>query len=431
MYYLTKWLNKMVKLVGLLMITFFTKAQAQVVTHLTLDEANSLARQNYPMLKQKDLIKQTSDINIANLNKGYLPQFTLSGQATYQSDVTQINFPIPGIKIPTISKDQYKVLGDVSQVIYDGGLISQQHESQVLNSAVEQQKVEVQLYQLKQQVNQLFLGILYLDAQIRQVSLIEDDINVGIKNVQAQVQNGVSFRSNLDVLKAQYLQTQQRTIELSASKKGMLETLSLFINMPLLDQVVFERPELPHDIVDTIISRPEITLYNYQTKLFDQQSKLIAARNRPKASLFLQGGYGRPALNFLDNQFQFFYIGGLRFNWSLSGLYTRKKENELVAINKRTVDIEKETFLLNTQTQLQQQQSQIDKMKLLIASDEDIIKLRNGVKAAAQAQLQNGVITVNDYLKEVNDEDQATQALITHQLQLLQAEINFKNISGK
>lgn len=432
MQYFTKWLNTLVKVIGIIFIvTTVTKVNAQEITHLSLEQANQLARQNYPMIKQKDLVKQTANLNIENLNKGFLPQFSISGQASYQSDVTQINIPLPGFKIEPPGKDQYKILADVSQLVYDGGVIKQQNELQQLNSEVEQQKVEVELYKLKERVNQLYLGILYLDAQKKQVELIKQDIEIGIKKVEAQVQNGIAFKSNLNVLKAELLKTQQRMIELDASGKGMIETLELFMNMPLKSDVVLEKPVMQSNVSEMEINRPEIKLYADQNKLLNHQSKIIKARNQPKANLFLQGGYGRPSLNLLKNEFDFFYIGGVRFNWPLGGLYTRKKENQLVEINKKSVDIEKETFLLNTNTQLKQQQSEIDKMNLLIAGDEEIITLRASVKDAAKAQLENGVITANDYLREVNAEDQSRQALITHQIQLLQAQINYQIISGK
>lgn len=431
MHYLTKWLNKMVRLLPVLIILQPGFALAQQMNRLTLDEANQLARDNYPALQQKGLIGQTASLSIENLNKGYLPQFTVSGQATYQSNVTQVSVPIPGIKIEPLSKDQYKLLADVSQRVFDGGTIKNQDKVQQLSAEADQQKIEVQLYALKQQVNQLFLGVLYLDAEKQQVALAEDNINVGIKNVESQVLNGTSFRSNLDLLKAELLKTQQNMIELDATKKGMVETLELFINKSLPDDVVFVTPDTTQVNFENNISRPEIKLYTDQSNLFEQQKKLIQSKNLPRASLFFEGGYGRPGLDMLKNEFDFFYIGGIRLNWSLSGLYTRKRENQLVDINKRTVDIQKETFLLNTKAQLKQQQSDIEKLKQLIASDNDIIALRAQVTNAAKAQLQNGVISANDFLKEVNDENQARQSLITHKIQLLQAQINYQTILGK
>jgi outer membrane protein TolC len=415
--------------ISLLLITNISMAQD--TAGLTLQEAYSMSQQNYPIIKQKNLVRQTADLNISNLSKGYLPQLSLSGQATYQSDVTKVNVPIPGFEIPSPGKDQYKALADVNQVIYDGGAIKQQKVFQQLNSEVEDQKIEVELYKLKERINQLYLGILYIDEQQKQVELIKQDIQNGIKRVEAQVNNGVAFRSNLDVLKAELLKTDQRSIELKASRKGMVATLSLFLNKELREDVMLEPPTVSPPALNSEVQRPEIKLYNNQVRLLEQQNALIQSKNLPKASLFVQGGYGRPGLNMLDNNFDFFYIGGVRLNWALNGLYTQKKEKQLVKVNQRIVDIRKETFLLNTNTELKQQQSNIEKLEQLIVSDNGIIELRKSVKDAARAQLENGVITANDYLREVNAEDQARQTLITHQLQLLQAQINYQTILGK
>jgi outer membrane protein TolC len=118
-------------------------------------------------------------------------------------------------------------------------------------------------------------------------------------------------------------------------------------------------------------------------------------------------------------------------NWNFGGFYTRKKEKKIVEFNQKTVEIQKEIFLLNTNTDLKRQQSEVEKLEKLVATDKDIIDLRVKVKDAAKAQLENGVITANDYLKEVNAEDQARQSLITHQIQLLQAQINYQTLAGR
>lgn len=396
----------------------------------SLPQVQELAKTNYPAVKQKDLVKQTAAISIENLQKGFLPQVNISGQATYQSDVTKVPISMPGLSIESPNKDQYKLVADVSQLVYDGGLTKEQKSLQQLNASVEEQKVEVELYKLKERINQLYLGVLYLDEQVKQVQLMKNDIQTGIKRVEAQVQNGTAFRSNLNMLKAELLKADQRNIELKASRKGLIDALALFIGQALPETAQLAKPEVSVSATNEI-ARPELKLYSEQDKLISQQDKLITAKNLPRASLFAQGGYGRPGLNMLKNEFDFYYIGGVRFNWSLGGLYTKKKEKEQVAVNKKMVEVQKETFLLNTNTQLQQQQAEIDKLQQLVATDNEIISLRKTVTDAAKAQLENGVITANDYLKEVNAEDQARQALITHQVQLLQAQINYQTISGK
>jgi outer membrane protein TolC len=173
-----------------------------------------------------------------------------------------------------------------------------------------------------------------------------------------------------------------------------------------------------------------LKLYEYQDSLFQTQREVVSARNRPRTSVFVQGGYGRPALNMLKNEFELFYIAGLRLNWSLGNLYTSKREKEILSVNQRMVEVQKDIFLLNTNTQLKQQQAELQKLEDLIAADQRIIDIRRQVKEAANAQLANGVITANDYLREVNAEDQARLSLIAHQLQLLQAKINYQTIAG-
>ena len=412
----------------LLILPAMLYAQAQ---SLSLQKAYELAVQNYPLIKQRELIKQTSEYGEENLGKSFLPQINISGQATYQSAVTQVKLPAPGIFIEPLSKDQYRILGDVNQLIYDGGGIKQQKGIQHLSDEVEQQKIEVELYKLKERINQIFLGVLFLDEQLKQVNLVKSDLNNGITRVEAQVNNGVVLKSNLNVLKAELLKADQRVIEIRSSRKGYIDVLGFFINQTLPEEIKLEKPVVAGSVLTNDIQRPELKLYSTQEKLLGGQYKMIGSRNKPKASLFFQGGYGRPSLNLFTNDFDFFYTTGLRLNWSIGGFYTEKREKKIIELNQKSIDIQKEVFLFNTNAQLKQQQSEFDKLQKLIATDNDIIDLRIKVKDAAKAQLENGVITANDYLREVNAEDLARQNLITHQIQLLQAQINYQTISGK
>jgi len=404
--------------------------QAQDNNQLTLEQAYDLARQNYPAIKQKDLVRQTATLTIENLSKGFLPQLTISGQATYQSDVTSVPVSIPGLKIDPPGKDQYKIQAELSQLVYDGGNTAAQKSVQNANALVEDQKTEVELYKVKDRINQLYLGILLVDEQVKQVDYVKNDIQLGIKRVEAQVKNGTAFRSSQLTLEAELMKNDQRIIELKANRKGLVDVLSLFINKQLPEDIQLEQPVIPATLVKESVVRPELKMYSYQNELFKVQNQLISAKNRPRTSLFVQGGYGRPGLNMLKNEFDFFYIAGVRLNWGLGNLYTTKKERELLQVNQRMVDVQKELFMLNTNTQLKQQEAEVNKLSQLIQSDQQIIGIRTQVKEAANAQLSNGVITANDFLKEVNAEDQSKQSLITHQLQLIMAQINVRTISG-
>lgn len=409
---------------------FALPAMAQDSNPLTLERAYQLAEQHYPLIRQRDLVKKTAGLSIENIGKGYLPQLNVNGQATYQSDVTSVPVKIPGINIEEPSKDQYKLTAELSQILYDGGNINAQKQVQQVNALVEDQKVSVDMYKVKERINTLFLGVLLVDEQLKQTELLKKDIQLGIDRISAQVRNGTALRSNQQVLEAELLKNEQRKIELAANRSGLLDVLALFLGQDLPENTILVPPSVDGGLLTETIRRPELQLFSYQDSLFKVQEKIVSAKNRPRASAFIQGGYGRPGLNMLVNDFDFFYIGGVRLNWSLGSLYTSKKEKQILATNQQMVNVQRDVFLLNTNTQLKQQAAELKKLQQLIGTDQAIIDLREKVKTASNAQLENGVITASDFLREVNAEDQARLLLIAHKLQLLQAQINYRTLSG-
>jgi outer membrane protein TolC len=395
---------------------------------LTITTCYELAEQNYPLVKQRELIAKSREFSIENVARGYWPQVSIQGQATYQSDVTQVPIKIPGNDIPTISKDQYKIYGEVTQTVVDGGTIRAQKQTVETNALLEEEKLGVELYKLRERINQLFFGVLLVTEQLNQTDLMQKDLYLGISRTNAAIANGIALKSNADVLQAELLKADQRSIELKSARKAFIDMLSLFISQPLDDSVLFERPQPV--VLSSDITRVELLVFEHQYKLLEVQRDLIHSRTRPRLSLFVQGGYGRPALNFLNNDFTSYYIGGLRLSWFLSGFYTRNNEKSVVEINRNSLMAQKETFLFNTTLALKQQNAEVNKWQDLIRTDGEIIVLRGRIKAAALAQLENGVINANDYLREVNAEDLSKQNKLAHEIQLLMAQYNHKTISG-
>ena len=424
---LTKRLNNSVKI--LLLIIFPSLLGKAQLHELTLQKAYDLARENYPLIQEKSLLEKSSFLTIENIKTAYLPQVSINGQATYQSDVTNIPIKLPNVNIPSLSKDQYKFVADVNQLIYDGGITKAQKEIQQKSNLVDGQKVEVELYKLKDRINQLYLGTLLLNEQLEENNLARENINIGLKTVNAQVQNGTAFRSSALVLEAQLLQYDQNEIVIKANKIQLLKVMELFIHQPLSDDVKLQMPVV-NETLDTDIIRPEIKMYNLQDSLLFSQQSFIKTKNIPRVSLFGEGGYGKPGLNMLSNDFALYGMGGVKLSWNLSNFYTSKREKEIVNVNQKINQVQRDVFLFNTNTQLTQQQTEIDKLKQLVTVDEKLIDVRKTITEASKAQLQNGVITSNDYLREVNNEDQTRQSLILHQIQLVQAKINYQNIKG-
>jgi outer membrane protein TolC len=409
-------------------VLFAQQSMAQFA--LRIEDCYEKAKQNYPLIKQKELVAKSTEYTIGNAQSAHLPQFTLSAQATYQSDVTQIPISFPGVDIKPLSKDQYKIVGEVNQTIFDGGNIKSQVAVQTASAQIEQQKLEVELYKIKDRINQIFFGILLMDAQLAQIELLKKDLQTSLAKTESAIRNGIAFKSNADILQAELLKADQRVIEMKAARSAYLDMLGYFINQPLNESTALERPATI--VADQTISvkRPELTLYQFQNELLGAQFKANNTRNMPRLGAFVQGGYGRPALNALKNEFDFYYIGGLRLNWSLGGLYNAHRDRQLLDVNAQGIDSQKEVFLFNTNIALKQQSKELQKLTDLIKVDEQIISLRTRIKATAQAQHENGVISTNDLLRELNAEDTAKQNLLLHEVQLLLAQYNYQSTQG-
>ncbi|MBN8663375.1 MAG: TolC family protein [Chitinophagales bacterium] len=396
---------------------------------LKLEEAQARAAANYPLLRQKALAQQQAQLNVSNLQKNLLPQVSLGAQATYQSEVTQLPIKLPNITVDPLSKDQYRALLDVNQLIYDGGVIRQQQSLQHLGEKIASQQVAIELQKLRERINQIYLGALLLEYQLGQTAIVEKDLQAGLSRIKAQVSNGTAVKAAQASIEAELIRNQQRAIEISFSKQGLLDVLAVWMGDTTSVQYQLLKPE--EQIAAADISRPELTYFMLQDSVYQLQNKLVDQKAAPKLSAFAQGGYGRPGLNMLKNEFAFFYTTGLRLQWSISSLYTNKQEKELTRISSRMNEVQKDQFMLQTNAALRQQLAEINKYKQLLSTDQQLIGLRVKVKETAAAQLENGLITPADYVREVQAEDQARQNALIHEMQLLQAIIQYNTISGK
>ena len=422
----------MIKNILIVLLCFLTlPSSAQSGEALTLEQVQQWAAAHFPLLKQKALARQASLASNSITGNNYLPQLSLNAQATWQSAVTEVPVRIPGLAFDPLAKDQYRAVLDLNQLVYDGGLTRQQKIMNELQALLKEEEVNVALHQLREKINGLYLNVLLLDAQRQQNALVMADLDAGLRKVEAQVQQGTAYRSNLALLKSEWLRARQRDIELAADREGLLQVMSEFTGQSLPATARLITPAPPALPIMTDITRPELQYYQLRDSLARQQGMMVDGRLRPRVSLFANGGYGRPGLDMLKNEFAPFVTTGVRFQWSLNNFYNSRREHELSEITRRDLQAQQENFLMNTRAQLKQQASRISQLQQLLATDQEIIPLKTQVKEAAAVQLEHGVITASDYLREVHAEDQARQAQILHQLQWLQAMLNYTTIAGK
>jgi outer membrane protein TolC len=405
--------------------------RAQDNSMVTLQFCQTEALNNYPLLKNKSLLQNTSDLKVRNVNTNRLPQINLNGQVTYQSDAIDITLPLPNGQTRSISqsKDQYKATLDVNQLLFDGGTTRYQRQLEMAALNSDLQQVDVDLFKIKEQVNNVYFLLLSLQANRQLLNSTLNQIQEREKVVSSSVKNGVLMSSDLDVLVAERLQIEQQIAEIDINKKSALSILSLFINKTLSDSVKFELPTV--ELNETApVKRPEYTLFDLQAKKLDASKQLTGSMLMPKVYAFAQAGYGRPGLNMLSNDFSSFYILGAQLKWNLWDWHKNKRDRAVLDIQKQMITTQRETFDKNLNIDLQNRLAAVQKLEEALKRDDQIVKLRGNVTKSAASRLENGVITSTDYLTELNAETMANINLEVHKIQLVQAKANYLVTKG-
>ncbi|WP_064196875.1 MULTISPECIES: TolC family protein [Emticicia] len=414
------------------LLTFVLLLKGFLVSGQTsLQSCIDLAERNNPQAKLLPLVAEAEALQIAALNKNYLPQTSVGGQATWQSAVTSLPISLPNIKVPTISKDQYKATLEVTQIVWDGGLTKSQKQIATASANADSRNIESNLYLIREQISNLYFGILLAEKQFQNTEIIKNDIESQLKKQSANLDNGTAIKSNLMMLEARLIELKQQQREIKSRKLAALKGLSILTGKEFLENTVLEEPRLAM-AENAGIDRPELKYFDAQKSLAEANKLGIKSKYAPKLNLFATGGYGRPGLNMLSPDFATYFIGGVSLRIPLSNFYLKTKTSDLrqIDINKEKIEQQKALFLQQTQLKLATQNEDFLKLQDQIKEDQRLIEIRGYMKKIAENRLENGMITVSDYITEVDNESMAKQNLSLHQIQQMQIINNIKILKG-
>jgi outer membrane protein TolC len=390
----------------------------------TLEECQQAAEQNYPLIRQYDLIEKTTELTASNIQKGWLPQISASAQATYQSNVA--GFPNQllgmyqqmGIDMKGLKKDQYRVGIDISQTIIDGGAISSQKAIAREQGNVQAAQTEVNLYHIRKRVNEMYFSLLMLDDQIQLNKDLQELLLGNEKKLASMVKMGTAAESDLLNVKAERLNVVQQMTNLDSQKRSLQTMLSLFCNMEVKN---VQKPTITES--SSVNHRPEIRLFDAQLSLANAQEKALNAALMPRLGVFAQGFYGYPGYNMFEDMMSHNWswngLIGARLTWNIGALYTHKNDKAKIQIQRDMTETIREEFLFNNRLEQIQQNESISRFKKLMADDEEIISLRSAVRKAAESKLSHGIIDVNDLVREINQENAAKVQQSMHEIQML------------
>ena len=390
----------------------------------TLNECQQAAERNYPLIKRMDLIRQTTDLTMSNIQKGWLPQLSATAQSTYQSDVTafpeqmQALYKQVGISMEGLRKDQYRVGIDVQQLVFDGGAIKNQKEMARLQGAVESAQNEVSLYSVRQRVNEMYFALLLLDEKILLNKDLQALLDGNEKKLASMYRKGTAAEVDYLNVKAERLNVMQQLTSLQLQRQAVARMLSVFCGIEVKNVT---KPEVVGTSAEN--NRPELRLIDSQIRLTYAQEKALHSALMPRLGVFATGFYGYPGYNmFEDMMHRRWSLNGMvgaRLTWNIGALYTHKGDKAKLQLMRQSAENSREVFLFNNHLEQIQQDENISRYRKLMADDEEIIAIRSSIRKAAESKLAHGIIDVNDLVREINAENAARVQQSMHEIEML------------
>jgi len=408
------------------LIFFFLFLHFGMAQPLSLSDCYKKTEKNYPLIQQLELINLSEKYNLQNASRAWIPQFQLYGKASLQSDAPNLSVPQPINMSMKVPKDQYQAYLQMNQIIWDGGQISSVKKSIKASTEVQRKQNEVDIYAVRGRVNELFFGIILYDSQLEQIKVNLKELQRNLDKVISFKELGFANESDIEAVKVEQLSAEQSIIQLSAMREAFVAMLGAFMGEELASDIMLQKPEIIP--VQEINNRLELQLFDASVMAQKIQNMQILAKNMPKIGLFLQGGFAQPGLNMFDTGFKPYAIGGIQLNWGFGNLYTIKNEKRIIENNIHHIELNRKLFLLNQSIQVKQQKAIAEQYRKILATDDEIIRMRETIYKASEAKTEFGTMSITDLMRDLNMEQAAKAQKIVHEVYYLKALYDLKNL---
>jgi len=416
-------------LIFIMTVVLRATAVAQEQT-ITLEQCQAAAMKMHPLSEQNEIYAQSSELQRKNIDNGKLPQLNMNGQATYQNEVIQLLYSIPGAPAPVIPKAQYKLSLDANQLIYGGGAINAQDVVEDFNRKINQMNNDAELYKTKERINQLYFSILLSEMNAQVIKNTTSDLDAHLARVKVSVREGVMLPSAAEVLQVEILKAGQRMIEVKSQKLSLLNTMKVLTGIEMNENTTFSEPVFDVDLSVYTNNRPEYGVFGLMQQKLEATKKLSIAKDLPKLYGFGTAGYGNPGYNIFKEGAAFFGTVGAKLTWNFYNWNQTGREKQIIDLNTRMIENQKNAYDLANKAQVQQYLADVTKADEQLKSDEEIIRLRKSITQSAASQLENGTLTATEFVTEQLAEEQARLTRNLHHIQLLQSKALYKAATG-
>lgn len=406
---------------------------------LRLGELHAAALRSDARVRELELREAATDLRLRNLSAERLPRLTVSADASLQSEVAGIPLDLPGSEVPVPPKDRYEAAVGADWLLYDGGEVEAERAVATAELEAERARLLAELHPLRAEVNAAFFGALLLQERAAEIGTVIQELEARLVEVRAQVVEGAALPGDSAAIRAELLGTTQRLDAVAAERRAALRTLAELTGQAVSEADLLVLPELGEvlSLFDRAVSgdppagvHPQYAVFTAERERLAREEAVIGSGAQPRASAFGRVAYGRPGLEQFTHELHEYWVAGLRVEWRPWDWGTRRRQREALRIQGEIVRAEEEAFTDRLSRQLHQPLETIHRLEEALATDAEIVALRELIVQQATAQFRERVIPVSAYVEALTDLQAARVARVTHEVELARARVDYLTILG-
>lgn len=417
---------------------------------LQLAELQAEAARLDPRSRALALQERASGARLEAIGAGWLPRLELEGQGSYQTEVPSVRLGStgalpPGLEIPVPPKDRYEAALEVDQLLYDGGRIARQRSIERARLAERRAATRTSLHDLRAELDAAFFTALLEQERREQLALLVAELEARRRLVSGRVDAGALVPAELAAVEAELVGAGQQLDEAETARRSALRRLGALTGREIGEASVLEVPELERaealadsggaapadDSLPPWASRPEWQRQKSLEERLRSEAALADAGDAPRASAFVRGAYGRPGLDFFDDEFSAYATAGVRVTWSLFDGGSSGSEAAALRLEAEAAAAERAALGEALRRRVEAIRSEVGHLRRALESDDRLVELRDERARTALRQLEEGVLLPADYVERRTELFEARLRRSTHRVRLAAARAELLRVLGR
>lgn len=418
-------------------------AAAQQVEAPTLGMLHEAALRRDARAGQATLDESALELRLKNLSAEWLPRLRVRGEARVQSDVSSLESAEPedgaaaGFGFPEPPKERYEASAALEQMLYDGGTVSGRRDVERARTVESQAHLATTLYELRGEVDRAYFSALAARARAAETELLIDDLRARLEQARAGVRAGVRLAGEAAEIEAEFLRAEQRLAEFRTDRRAALGVLENLTGVAFDEETNLPLPELAAQVAaarrpagSDASRHPAFDAFRETATRLEREAELVGRERRPRLVAFGEAGYGRPGLNQFADSWDTFWLGGVRLEWTPWRWGRIDRERAILDLRRAAVETEADAFASALERAAADDAADLTRLRAALATDEEIVELRERVDRQERRRFEEGVITAAEYVDARTRLFQARVAQRLHRVELAAAQARYLTTLG-